>query len=130
MSESAAKTRDQRVKPRFNIQVHARIKAQLIGSSSKYPFITENMSESGLLVQHESVPRPSFNTHSILEVWLSTDTGEEIYFFAKYVRKASDTSFAIRIIDIDDPNSTKYQDFIDAHREKIIADASPDDETS
>jgi len=127
MSESA-KSRDKRVKPRFKIEVHARIKAQLIGSSSKYPFVTENISESGLLVHHEVLSRHAFNKHSILEVWVSNDSGEEIYFFAKYVRKASDTSFAIKIIDIDGTNSKKYQDFIDAHRADAILDENPDDD--
>ena len=130
MSDSAAKTRDKRVKPRFKIQVHARIKAQLIGSSSKFPFVTENISESGLLVNHEPVSRHAFNKHSILEVWVSNDAGEEIYFFAKYVRKASESSFAIKIIDIDGANSKKYQDFIDAHRSEAITDDSPEDDKS
>ncbi|WP_141733607.1 PilZ domain-containing protein [Oligoflexus tunisiensis] len=128
MSENAAKTRDKRVKPRFKIQVHARIKAQLIGSSHKFPFVTENISESGLLVTHDPVSRHAFNKHSILEVWVNNELGEEIYFFAKYVRKASDTSFAIKIIDIDGANSKKYQDFIDAHREYAIPDESPEDD--
>jgi hypothetical protein len=122
MSESASKIRDKRVKPRFKIQVHAHIKAQLIGSSSKFPFVTENISESGLLVNHGPASRHAFNKHSILEVWVSNDSGEEIYFFAKYVRRASDTSFAIKIIDIDSANSKKYQDFIDSHRDSAIMD--------
>ncbi len=130
MSDSASKIRDKRVKPRFKIQVHARIKAQLIGSSSKFPFVTENISESGLLVHHEPMSRHAFNKHSILEVWVSNDQGEEIYFFAKYVRKANDTSFAIKIIDIDGVNSKKYQDFIDAHRADAILDEPTDDEKS
>jgi hypothetical protein len=127
MSENAAKMRDKRVKPRFKIQVHARIKAQLIGSSSKFPFVTENISESGLLVTHEPMSRHAFNKHSILEVWVNNEQGEEIYFFAKYVRKASDTSFAIKIIDIDSANSRKYQDFIDSHRDEMVLSKDDDD---
>ncbi|HYX35872.1 MAG: PilZ domain-containing protein [Pseudobdellovibrionaceae bacterium] len=128
MSDSISKTRDKRVKPRFKIQVHARIKAQLIGSSSKFPFVTENISESGLLVNHEPGSRHAFNKHSILEVWVSNDADEQIFFFAKYVRKASDTSFAIKIIDIDGMNSKKYQDFIDAHRGDAIPDETSEDD--
>ncbi len=120
MSDSLAKTRDKRVKPRFKIEVHARIKAQLIGSSSKYPFITENISESGLLVNHPAGSRHSFNKHSILEIWVLNDRDEEIYFFAKYVRKAGDKAFAVKIIDIDAANSKKYQEFIEAHRDALI----------
>jgi hypothetical protein len=151
MSESAAKIRDKRVKPRFKIQVHARIKAQLIGSSSKFPFVTLNISESGVLLTEASAytedditpalpvdrnkkapsataPRHAFNTHSILEVWLYNDRNEEIFFFAKYVRKADDHSFAIRIIDIDATNARKYQEFIEAHRDSEVS--SKDDEST
>ena|GEM_PF-2604396 len=127
MSDSAAKIRDKRVKPRFKIEVHAHIKAQLIGSSSKYPFITENISESGLLVNHPPGSRHAFNKHSILEVWVTNDQGDEIYFFAKYVRKANDHSFAIKIIDVDGANSKKYQDFIDAHRDAAIPEDNDED---
>jgi len=127
MSDSAAIIRDKRVKPRFKIQVRTRIKAQLIGSSTKFTFVTENISESGLLVNHEPSSRHAFNKHSILEVWVRDDAGDEIYFFAKYVRKDSETSFAIRIIDIDGINSKKYQDFIDAYRSLVISDDTPED---
>ncbi len=107
--------KDKRIKPRFKIQVRAKITAQLIGSASRFEFVTENISESGLLVNHNPGSRHSFNSHSILEVWVVTDHHEEVYFFAKYVRKASDTSFAIKIIDIDPHNSVLYQAFISRH---------------
>lgn len=149
MSESSAasKIRDKRVKPRFKIQVHARIKAQLIGSSSKFPFVTENISESGVLLTHpnryidsevktglkedntfiSAKSKHSFNQSSILEVWLYNDRNEEIYFFAKFVRKADENSFAIRIIDIDSANAKKYQEFLEAHRDSYIPEL--DDES-
>jgi hypothetical protein len=163
MSESASKIRDKRTKPRFKIQVHARIKAQLIGSSSKFPFVTENISESGVLLTHpdkynnnEGLASPknakvntsgadvnrkndassqssakakhAFNQHSILEVWLYNDRNEEIFFFAKYVRKADENSFAIRIIDIDSTNAKKYQEFLEAHRASSIPDKEDESE--
>ncbi len=127
MSDSADKSKDQRVKPRFKIQVHAHIKAQLIGSSSKYPFITDNISESGLLVNHPPGSRHAFNKDSILEVWVTNEHGDEIFFFAKYVRKASNNSFAIKIIDVDGANSKKYQDFIAAHRVAANSEESDED---
>lgn len=107
--------RDTRIKPRFKIQVQAKIRAQLIGSSSKFDFMTENISESGLLVNHAAAVNPGFNQHTILEVWIKTDDGIEIFFFAKYVRKATDTSFAITVIDIDPENNELMQDFIYKH---------------
>lgn len=128
MAEAQAKNRDKRTKPRIKVQIHAKIKAQLIGSANKYPFITENISESGLLVTHVSHFRHSFNSHSILEVWVQNDREEEIFFFAKYVRKASETSFAIRIIDIDPTNVKKYQEFIDSHRDETIVEDKEEDE--
>ena len=119
MAESALRIRDQRVKPRFKIAVHARIKAQLIGSFHKLLFITENISESGLLVNHAVGARPGFNPQTILEVWLFDEAQNEIFFFAKYVRRASDTSFAMKIIDIDTANAKLYHDFINSHRDSM-----------
>ena len=130
MLDKAVKTRDKRVKPRFKIEVHAKIKAQLIGSSNRYAFITENISESGLLVTYPEGSRHSFNSHSILEVWVANDRNEPIYFFAKFVRKAGDLAFAIKIIDIDSINAKKYQEFIDAHRDSVIIDESSDMDAS
>lgn len=112
MSEPKQMPRDTRIKPRFKIAVQARIRAQLIGSSSKFDFVTENISESGLLVTHPTNFNPGFNNHTILEVWIKTDKGEEVFFFAKYVRKASESSFAINIIDIDPANNEILQEFI------------------
>ncbi len=117
MSVAIQRSKDQRAKPRFKIAVHAHIKAQLIGSFNKYPFITENISESGLLVNHPVNMRPGFNVQTILEVWLLDDNGNEIFFFAKYVRKASESSFAIKVIDIDLNNAKLYYDFIASHRD-------------
>ncbi len=128
MSDQAGKTRDKRTKPRIKVEVHAQIKAQLIGSATKYPFVTENISESGLLITHAPGFKPAFNKHSILEVWVQNDQGEEIFFFAKYVRKASDHSFGVKIIDIDGVNSKKYSDFIDSHKADILPEGSEEDE--
>ncbi len=121
MSESKLLNRDTRIKPRFKIQVQAKIRAQLIGSDSRFDFLTENISESGLLVTHQPNVKHGFNNHTILEVWVKTELNEEIFFFAKFVRKATDTSFAITISDIDAANGELFQDFIYRHIE-------PDDE--
>ncbi len=115
MSDKAHPPRDSRVKPRYKIQVEAKIRAQLIGSSSKFEFVTENISESGLLVTHPPGLRHAFNDKTILEVWLRTSPEQEVFFFAKYVRVASENSFAIRIIDIDPENLEIFQDFIGSH---------------
>lgn len=115
MTDKPHPPRDMRVKPRYKIQVEAKIRAQLIGSSSKFEFVTENISESGLLVSHPPGMRHAFNDKTILEVWLRTSPEQEIFFFAKYVRGASESSFAIRIIDIDPENLEFFQDFISAH---------------
>ncbi len=112
MSDPTHQARDKRVKPRFKIQVAARIRAQLIGSSNAYEFVTENISESGLLVRQPPDHRHNFNEQTILEVWVRTEVGKEIFFFAKYVRQAGDAAFAMRIIDIDPENLELFQDFI------------------
>ena len=120
MYEGQKNTRDQRVKPRFKIMVHARIKAQLIGSATLLIFVTENISESGLLVNHAEGTRPPFNTQTILEVWLQDADQKEIFFFAKYVRRATETSFAIKIIDIDTANAELYHAFVHSVRDNPI----------
>ena len=115
MTDAKQLNRDTRIKPRFKIRVQAKIRAQLIGSDSRFDFVTENISESGLLVTHPANVKHGFNPHTILEVWIRNERNEEIFFFAKFVRRATDTSFAITISDIDAVNGEMFQDFIFRH---------------
>ena len=105
-------TKDNRVSARFNLNVQIKIMAQLIGSSSKFEFLTETISTSGLTIQHEAGLQHAFNANTILEVWIESDHHELIYFFAKYIRKASDTAFTISIVDLDSKNEKLLSDFI------------------
>ncbi len=103
---------EKRLNLRLKIQVKARVVAQLIGSSVKHEFMSDNISSAGLLLQHDpSVPH-AFNHHSILEVWIDDDHSQSIYFLAKYIRKASENSFAIRIVDVDSKNEKLLAAFL------------------
>lgn len=102
--------KERRVKPRFKITVKAQIKAQLIGSDSKYEFVTKDISESGMLIQGKF--KTIFNKQSILEVWLMPDNCDEIFFYAKFVRDADKNCIGIKIIDIDKKNYLRYHEFI------------------
>ena len=104
---------EKRLNLRFKIPIRARVIAQLIGSSVKFEFVSDNISSAGLLLQHDPVSQHSFNPHSILEVWIDDDADNQIYFLAKYIRKASENTFAIRIVDVDSKNEKLLTAFLD-----------------
>ena len=105
--------KDRRFKARFQAKVKLRLIAQLIGNNQRYQYHTENISASGLLIHHEGKKSSTFNSHSILEVWLEIAEETHVFFLAKYVRKASQHSFAIKIVDIDKKNEEMYRSFLD-----------------
>lgn len=105
--------KERRLKPRFRINLNVKIKAQLIGSQFKYEFITEDLSETGLLIRHVGKGRVAFNDLSIIEAWLIPPDAESIFFYAKFVRFQFDEQcMAIRIIDIDPDQFKRYTDLI------------------
>jgi hypothetical protein len=112
--------RDRRIKPRFEIKVEARIQAQLIGSPLKLDFVTENISEGGLLLNYSGRERLTFNAATILETWLFPDEGDPIFFFTKFVRYQSPTTIAIRIIDIDQDAHVRYRKFIETNMSREV----------
>ncbi len=95
---------DKRLNLRFKLALDVPVTAQLLGSSAKYEFRSESISASGLLVRHVPGLQHAFNSHSILEVWMQTSPEQSIYFLAKYIRKASEDSFAMQIVDLDRKN--------------------------
>ena len=102
--------RNRRRADRVSVKVVAKIFVQMIGSSSRYEYETDNISLSGLLLR-SAKKEVQFNMQSILEVWLYPSDDIKIFFFAKYVRKADDHSFALKITDIDDKNRLAYDKF-------------------
>ncbi|NRA67889.1 MAG: PilZ domain-containing protein [Pseudobacteriovorax sp.] len=113
--------RDRRLKPRYKISIHVRIEAQLIGSPMKYDFISEDISESGLLIRHTGRHKVSFNKFSIIEVWLYPPESPPIFFFAKYIRFIPETQLlAIRISDIDREHADHYRIFLETHAESEV----------
>ncbi|SMF76766.1 PilZ domain-containing protein [Pseudobacteriovorax antillogorgiicola] len=113
--------KERRLKPRFKISLHVRIEAQLIGSHYKYDFITEDLSETGLLIRHTGKGRVSFNELSIIEVWLYPPKLDPLFFYAKFVRfQKDDQCMAIRIIDIEPEAFRTYHDFIMAHASEEV----------
>ncbi len=121
MSSRAVNTgKDRRIKPRFEVAIHARIQAKLIGAATRVDFMTDNISESGLLLQYSGKDQLAFNEHTILEVWLYTDTDDVLFFFAKFVRYQDGGKVAIRIVDMDAETIKKYSHFIQAHATREI----------
>lgn len=109
----ASQKRDRRMKPRFLINVRAKIRVQLIGSSSPLEFVTDNISENGLLLEYLGKDRLIFNQATILETWLDINESKPIFFVTKFVRYQTPTRVAIRIIDIDNETHTRYLRFIE-----------------
>lgn len=103
---------DSQRKPRFTINVRAKIRIQLFGSSSPMEFKTCNISENGLLLGYNDKDRLNFNQFSILETWLYTGENKPISFLTKFVRYQDPAQIAIRIIDIDNESHKRYQEFI------------------
>lgn len=118
---NALTSRERRVKPRFKISIKVRIEASLIGSRHRYDFISEDISESGLLIRHTGRDRVGFNELSIIESWLYPPGRDPIFFYAKFVRFSQETQYlAIRIIDIEREEFEKYRDFIASHASEIV----------
>ncbi|MFW7381877.1 MAG: PilZ domain-containing protein [Oligoflexus sp.] len=105
--------RDRRMKPRFLINIRAKIRVQLIGSSSPLEFVAENISENGLLLDYMGKERLIFNQSTILETWLDINESKPIFFVTKFVRYHSENRVAIRIIDIDNDTHERYLRFIE-----------------
>ncbi len=120
-SKNATSNRDRRLKPRFKISIRVKIEASLIGSRHRYDFISEDISESGLLIRHTGRDKVGFNELSIIEVWLHPPEREAIFFYAKFVRFSPETQFlAIRIIDIEREEFEKYREFILSHAAEVV----------
>ena len=104
---------EKRLNLRFKVLLKAEVFAQLLGSSARYEFLSESISASGLVVRHAPGLQHAFNSHSILEVWLKVNPEQSIYFLAKYIRKASEDSFAMQIVDLDRKNQKLLVAFLD-----------------
>ena len=109
--------RDRRVKPRYSINVRAKVKAKLFGTTFSYDLFTENISETGLLLVSTS-DLSHFNAATLLEIWLFTEddqTQKPIYFVAKYIRHAGLKMIGVRISDIDPEARAGYNEFLLKH---------------
>lgn len=94
---------ERRTSKRLNVKLKAKILVQMFGSGSRYEYVTENISLTGLLLKSQAKP-VQYNEGTLLEVWLYPNEVDEIYFFAKFVRKADDYTFALKITDISEEN--------------------------
>ena len=115
--------RDRRIKPRFSINVRARVKAQLFGTTYSYELFTENISETGLLLMSD-YDLSHFNPSTILEIWLYPPDAEKdtkpIYFIAKYIRHAATNMIGVRISDIEPEARAKYNDFLANNAKEVV----------
>lgn len=116
--------------PRYNINTKIKISAQLIGSRQRHDFITENISESGLLIRSQG-SKLTFNQQSIIEAWVYPEGAEDdpIFFICKFARKNDDLSIGIRITSIDEHNTERYFELINMLAEKENELAKKDDES-
>jgi hypothetical protein len=106
------KGRDRRLRPRFGVEVFAKATVQLFGSSNVYELVTENISETGLLLNCDA-RIDHLNAASILEVALYLEPGNPIKFLAKWVRNATTYSIGIVISEISPTDKNRLLDYID-----------------
>jgi hypothetical protein len=111
MAEHVKSGRERRLRPRFGIAVYAKATIQLFGSTNAYDLVTENISETGLLLNSDT-KIDHLSAASILEVKLFLQEEDPIKFLAKWVRNASDFSIGIVISDISAPDRKRLSDFI------------------
>lgn len=112
MDEQVRK-RERRRSFRIRIEVKTKIVVQLFGASSQYEFETVNMSESGMLLR-STKNKIHFNKQSILEVWITPQDSDRIFFIAKFIRSAPPNMFAIQVTEIDLSNSNKLRDLLES----------------
>lgn len=105
-------TKDRRSNARAT---HKGLRAELkmIGCPHVYHFSSEDISESGLLLQHIGDDIIRFNHSSIIEVTLFIGEESPLHFFTRYVRFIPETQLlAVRITDCERDSNDRYKRFL------------------
>jgi hypothetical protein len=111
--------RDRRLRPRYGIEVMARATIQLFGSTDTYELITENISETGVLLRGET-KIIHLTASSILEVSLFVEGGNPIKFLGKWARNATDFSIGIAISEISIVDRRRLAEFMDTIQHNLV----------
>lgn len=109
----------------FRVKLEKPLKVVMgsIGADVKYDLVTNDISPNGFFLDFEAPGRFPFNPSSIMEVWLSLDGGDQVFFngkMARVVYPATDgedkgrPGIAIRIVQINDEEEKKLLNFIEA----------------
>jgi c-di-GMP-binding flagellar brake protein YcgR len=131
MNQPAKVQKEKRRSPRFRVRIGAKVIVKSIGSHDTYECVTGNVSAGGILVVGEQTEEFPFGDKSILEVWLTlkdldgtVDTQATVYFMGKVAHKASDSGFGVKIVQIEDDDQDKLDEFItkfaEAHHDKLM----------
>ena len=109
----------------FRVKLEKPLKVVMgsIGADVKYDLVTNDISPNGFFLDFEAPGRFPFNPSSIMEVWLSLDGGDQVFFngkMARVVYPATDgedkgrPGIAIRIVQINNEEEKKLLNFIEA----------------
>ena len=79
-------SRDNRKVYRVKLENPLKVVMGSIGADVKYDLVTNDISPNGFFLDFESPGRFPFNPSSIMEVWLSLDKGEQVFFNGKMAR--------------------------------------------
>lgn len=119
--------RDNRKVFRIKLEEPLKVVMGSIGADIKYDLLTNDISPNGFFLDFESPGRFPFNPSSIMEVWLTLASDNEIFFNGKMARvvypnpedssKPGRPGIAIRIVQIEPEEEKKLLDFIEEKAE-------------
>ena len=125
-------SRENRRYGRVIIEGGLRVSMRSIGSEASYNMETRNVSDTGFFLRFEKPGRFPFTPSSVMEVWLTLEEGNTIFFNGKMTRVVhpeeavlleTEPGIAIRIIQIEKDEENVLREFI---RKKAVENEDKD----
>ena len=117
-----AETESRKVK-RVHLENPIKVVICSIGGGIKYDMTTRDISSTGFFLEYDSPARFPFNRSSILEVWMTVDRDNALFFNGKMARVVypdpshqenshSSPGIGIKIVQINEENMAKLDSFL------------------
>ena len=110
---SKYKITERRKFPRYRVAIETTVAARSIGDATEYGFVTSNISTGGIHIKGDKNDYP-FTAQTILEVWLTLSPEVKIFFNGK-IMHTNLGGYGIKIVQIEDQDQAKLDDFIDKY---------------
>ncbi len=114
-------SKENRRKVRIRLQKTLPVVLCSIGSEVRYNLLTKDLSHNGFFLDFEKPGRFPFTPASIMEIWLTLEQGQTIFFNGKMARvvhpndegaKITGPGIGVRIVQIDPDQEKLLLDFI------------------